>query len=103
MALLLAYVVAPGAGEMTENIAHYILDGHAAHASHDTDQAPHGDAHGCSGPFQTCPCHGTFAFVPCDPPIEVRASDMTTQTAPWFVSVHQSDGTQSTVFRPPIA
>lgn len=103
MALVLAYAITPGAGEMVENVAHYLLDGHAAHASHDTDQAPNGDAHGCSGPFQTCPCHGTSAFVADSPPIEVGVAHAVTQTVQWFVSVHQSDGTQQTVFRPPIS
>jgi len=103
IAICLAYAITPGAGEITENVVHYLLDGHAAHASHDADQVPHGDAHGCSGPFQTCPCHGTSAFVADSPPIEVGAAHAVTQTVQWFVSVHHSDGTRSTVFRPPIS
>jgi hypothetical protein len=104
MALVLAYVIAPGAGEIIENVAHYLLDGHAAHAAHeDADQTPHEDAHGCSGPFQTCPCHGTSAFVADSPPIEVGFAHWTRKEALWFVSVYQSDGAHSTVFRPPIS
>jgi hypothetical protein len=30
IAVLLAYAIAPGAGELTENVAHFVLDGHAA-------------------------------------------------------------------------
>ena len=103
IAILLAYAVTPGAGEMTENVAHFLRDGHAAHTAHDVDHAPHGDAHSCSGPFQTCPCHGTSAFVADSPPVEVRIAHAVVQTVHWFVAVHQSDGTLSTVFRPPIA
>ncbi len=103
MALMLAYAITPGAGEMVENVAHYLLDGHAAHAAHNADQAPHGDAHGCSGPFETCPCHGTSAFLAESPPIEVGIAHAVTQATEWFVSVRKSDGTRSTLFRPPIS
>lgn len=103
LALVLAYSITPGSGEITENVAHYLLDGHSAHAAHDSAQAPHEDAHGCSGPFEHCPCHGTAAFVAERPPVEVGVAHSVTQKLHWFVAVHQSDGTQSTVFRPPIA
>lgn len=102
MALVLAYAVTPGAGEITENVAHYLLDGHAAHASHETDQKPHGDAHGCSGPFQTCPCHGTSAFVTDSPPIEIGEAGLASHAVHWFVAGHHSEGVTATVFRPPI-
>lgn len=103
IALLLAYAVTPGAGEITENVAHYLLDGHAAHASHDTDQAPRGDAHGCSGPFETCPCHGTSAFVTDSEPLEISVAQVEARTLRWFVAVLRDDATPANVFRPPIA
>jgi hypothetical protein len=103
IALLLAYVVTPGAGEMTENLVHFLLDGHAAHAAHEAGEQSEEDAHGCSGPFQTCPCHGTSAFVADSPRLEVRAAVVEGQPLAWFVSDLGADGVLTNVFRPPIS
>lgn len=100
---MLAYAITPGAGEMTENVAHFLLDGHAAHAPHDAGQGPIEDAHGCSGPFQTCPCHGTSAFVTDSAPLEIGAAEVESHAPHWFVTVLQGDGVFANVFRPPIA
>jgi hypothetical protein len=103
IAVLLAYAVTPGAGEMTENVAHFLRDGHAAHGAHEAEETPNKDAHGCSGPFQTCPCHGTTAFVVDSGPVQVSAPDREVQTLRWFVADLQADGVLTGVFRPPIA
>lgn len=103
IAVLLAYAITPGAGEMTENVTHFLLDGHAAHAPHDAGQGPNEDAHGCSGPFQTCPCHGTTAFVTDSAPPEICVAEAEAHTLHWFVAVLQGDGVFASVFRPPIA
>jgi hypothetical protein len=103
IALLLAYAVTPGAGEMTENLAHFMLDGHAAHTQHASEEAPSEDAHGCSGPFQTCPCHGTSAFVAERGPVEVEAAAHEVVTLHWFVADLRADGVLTNVFRPPIS
>jgi hypothetical protein len=103
IALLLAYAIAPGAGELTENVAHFVLDGHAAHAPHQAEEDTSKDAHGCSGPFQTCPCHGTSAFVADSGPIHIGVAGVEPQTLHWFVAVLQGDGVFASVFRPPIA
>jgi hypothetical protein len=103
IAVLLAYAVTPGAGEMTENVAHFVLDGHAAHTSHGAEEAPSEDAHGCSGPFQTCPCHGTTAFVADSGPVEVDAAGRAVETLRRFVADLRADGVMTGVFRPPIA
>jgi hypothetical protein len=103
IAVLLAYAITPGAGEMTENVAHFVLDGHSAHAAHGADEAPINDAHGCSGPFQTCPCHGTSAFVVDVGPVEVSAAELEVETLQWFVASLEADGVMTGVFRPPIA
>lgn len=100
---MLAYSVTPGAGEATENVAHFLINGHAAHAAHDADPEPRGDAHGCSGPFNNCPCHGTTAFVTGSAPIEVSAVRVEVDTAAWFVADLEADGVLSGVFRPPIS
>ncbi|MBW2214570.1 MAG: hypothetical protein JRF48_09090 [Deltaproteobacteria bacterium] len=82
IAVLLAYAIAPGAGELTENVAHFVLDGHAAHGQHEAEEAPSRDAHGCSGPFQTCPCHGTTAFVADSGPIEIGVAEYVVRRQP---------------------
>jgi hypothetical protein len=103
IAVLLAYAITPGAGEMTENVAHFVLDGHGAHAAHGDEEAPIQDSHGCSGPFQTCPCHGTSAFVVDNRPVEVAAAVVEVETLPWFVASQEAAGVMTGVFRPPIA
>ena len=103
IAILLAYSVTPGAGEITENVAHLLVDGHAAHVAHEGDHAPSEDTHGCSGPFQTCPCHGTTAFVTDSAPIEVFDARVETETLQWFVADLEADGVLTGVFRPPIS
>jgi len=103
IAVLLAYAITPGAGELTENVAHYLLDGHAAHAQHEAEEAPSRDTHGCSGPFQTCPCHGTTAFLANGGPVEIGVAKVESQMLHWFVADLQGDGVVASVFRPPIA
>jgi hypothetical protein len=103
IAVLLAYAITPGAGEMTENVAHFVLDGHGAHAAHGAEEAPIQDSHGCSGPFQTCPCHGTSAFVVDNRPVEVAAAVVEVETLQWFVASQEAAGVMTGVFRPPIA
>ena len=103
IAVLLAYAITPGAGEMVENLAHFVLAWHGAPAHRDADEAPCKDAHGCSGPFQTCPCHGTSAFVVDNVAIEVAASELEIDTHLWFVADLEAVGVVTGVFRPPIA
>ena len=103
IAVLLAYAITPGAGEMVENVVHLVADGHSAHATHEAEEEPCNDSHGCSGPFQTCPCHGTSAFVVDDMPIEVAAAELEVEIPRWFVASLEADGVMSGVFRPPIA
>lgn len=102
IALLLAYSITPGAGEITENVVHFLRDGHAAHLPHDAGHTPEEASHGCSGPFQHCPCHGTSAFVTDSAPIKVLAATFEVARVHWFVAGRLSDGVRSSVFRPPI-
>jgi hypothetical protein len=104
IALLLAYAIAPGAGELTENVAHFVLDGHAAHTQHqEEEEAPSRDTHGCSGPFQTCPCHGTTAFVASSGRLEIGIAAYEIATPEWFVGNLEAAGVLTGVFRPPIS
>lgn len=102
IAILLAYSVTPGAGEMTENIAHLLRDGHAAHVAHEAGHTPREDSHGCSGPFQTCPCHGTAAFVTDSAPIEIGVAQEAAVVHS-FVKSRRANGVSASVFRPPIS
>ncbi|MDH3623568.1 MAG: hypothetical protein OES69_11105 [Myxococcales bacterium] len=102
IAILLAYSVTPGAGEITENVAHLLRDGHGAHVAHEASHAPEEDTHGCSGPFQTCPCHGTSAFLTAGAPFEIGVSQEAL-LAPSFTRDRRSDGVLISVFRPPIS
>ncbi len=63
VALLIAFVLMPGAAEMVENAAHVVSDGHTAHAIDDADHAPRGDEHGCSGTYHVCSCHASPSFL----------------------------------------
>jgi len=57
-ALLLA--LAPGLGEVVENLFHLAIEGHAAHAlGHGDSHAARGPEHGCSGTFHLCSCHSS--------------------------------------------
>jgi len=57
-ALLLAFLLTPGAGEVVENAVHLVADGHTAHAIDDAEHAPAGDEHGCTGMMHCCACCG---------------------------------------------
>ena len=103
LALVLAYAIAPGAGELTENAVHLVMTGHTAHAADQDGHEPRGDEHGCSGPFHVCPCHGTAAFVVDGVPIEVEAVRPASESITWIVEDLESDATPTGIFRPPIA
>ena len=103
LALVLAYAMTPGAGELTENAVHLVMTGHTAHAAHQDGHEPRGDEHGCSGPFHVCSCHGTAAFVAERTPIEVQAVRPASESVTWVVGDLESDGIATGIFRPPIA
>ena len=57
-ALLLA--LAPGLGEVVENVLHLVTEGHPAHAQgHGDEHAARSPEHGCTGTFHFCSCHGS--------------------------------------------
>jgi len=102
VAVLLIYLMMPAAIEITENLVHLALTGHAAHAIDDAAHRPDDPEHGCSGPLHVCPCHASTAFtvarstvavgIPIPDEIEVRHSAEDTPT----------EGHLEDVFRPPI-
>lgn len=57
-ALLLAFVLTPGSGELVESAVHWVADGHTAHSVDDAEHMPAGDEHGCTGMMHCCACCG---------------------------------------------
>ena len=56
IAIVMVYLMTPGAGELTENAVHLISNGHTAHAFDDAEHEPTGAEHGCSSTFHVCQC-----------------------------------------------
>lgn len=104
LTLLIAFVLMPGSAEVVESTAHLVSDGHTAHAVDDTDHAPKGDEHGCSGSFHVCPCHSTTSFVVGDAmfaaaPVPVVLDPRLTV----WTAGRPADGYGLGVYRPPSA
>lgn len=63
IAIILVFMLTPGAVELVENAAHMVSEGHSAHAFDDAGHTPEGDEHGCSGTFHACSCHASPVFI----------------------------------------
>lgn len=98
---MVIYVMAPGAGELAENVIHFAAHGHSAHAVDDADHEPQGDEHGCSGPFHFCQCHSSVSFVLADGLADLTVPDL--QQHFWHDTTAKADGHPSSLFRPPNA
>lgn len=67
-ALGLVLAMTPGSGEIMENVAHLLAQGHLAHVEADGDRhEPTGPEHGCTPVFHFCGCHASLAFVGTQP------------------------------------
>lgn len=63
-ALAIVLVMLPGFGEVLENAAHVLTEGHLAHVEADGDRhEPAGPEHGCTPVFHACGCHASLAFL----------------------------------------
>ncbi len=62
--VLLPWVLAPGVGELLENLAHYLEEGHSAHGAPDGDHhdSP-GPEHGCTAAVHLCSCCTSASFL----------------------------------------
>lgn len=68
LALILLWTLVPGVGELTENLAHLVAQGHTAHAEPDGDtHAPDGPEHGCSETLHLCSCCVSLSCLPGQP------------------------------------
>ncbi len=81
LALLLA--LAPGLGEVVENVVHLATQGHLAHAQETGDQhAERGPEHGCNGTFHLCTCHNSSTGLRPGRPPRARFPDLVDTLAP---------------------
>lgn len=97
------YAMAPGAGEIVENVFHLLAEGHAAHALADAAHEPQGEEHGCSGTFHMCHCHSSTTFVSGAGAPEVEAAAEHRQPVSWDVNDAHPEGCRADMFRPPSA
>lgn len=94
LVFLLLLALAPGFGEVVENVLHLLTEGHAAHArSHDDDHAAKGPEHGCTGTFHMCSCHSSStglrpAVAPRAQVLEVIATLASTLAGPTDAGFH---------------
>ena len=103
MAIIMIYLMTPGAGEFAENIVHLAINGHTAHALDDAAHQSEGDEHGCSGPFHFCQCHTSTPFTITMQVTDMDSALMLLQSFRWRAEEVISDGFLLDVFRPPIA
>lgn len=61
LAFALAVSITPGAREIALDAAHWLVDGHLAHA--DACDDGESDEHGCTGAFHTCACHASVSMI----------------------------------------
>ena len=103
LALVLAYLMTPGTGEITEAVVHAAVHGDTAHADHaGHEDAGSQDEHGCSGSFHACLCHHAPGFLPAPgiPALAIEVGDHSALPSPLSAT---PTGPPDTIFRPPIA
>lgn len=69
LVFVLLFALAPGVGEVLENVAHLLTQGHWAHArEHGDDHAQRGAEHGILAPSRAASTRSGFHHVPERPP-----------------------------------
>ena len=102
--VLLVYLLAPGAAEMTEYAVHWVEHGDGAHAEGAGHEERDGtDEHGCSGSFHMCLCHHGTGFVTSAAPVAVVAVAARGRVIPFWRHRTPSSVAGGDIFRPPIA
>jgi hypothetical protein len=104
MAIILLYLMTPGSSELTENVLHFVTEGHSAHAINDQHHQPQEPEHGCSGPYHFCHCHAPSSFLPLIGfyllPVQLIEIDHEQKE---YDPPYTPSGTLRDIFRPPIA
>lgn len=102
--VLLVYLLAPGAAEMTEYAVHWAQHGDSAHADDAGHEQGDGtDEHGCSGSFHMCLCHHGAGFVTSPAPLAVVAATIRHRVVSFWRHRTPSSVAAGDIFRPPIA
>lgn len=103
LAFVLAFALFPGATEIVENVSHLVSSGHTAHAVDDSDHAPQGDEHGCSGTTHVCACHGSIPFLVSDEGVVLSAAMVVKASLHGEATSSLRAGHSLGVYRPPSA
>tara|TARA_R110002096_G_scaffold361075_3_gene554182 strand:+ start:84757 stop:85089 length:333 start_codon:yes stop_codon:yes gene_type:complete len=103
IALVVAYMMAPGVSELSENAVHLVIHGDTAHSGEaDHEESTSTDEHGCSGSFHVCSCcHATIDLSrkPVSEPGIMTVTNQGTMSPDPMLD----NGFRHGVFRPPIA
>jgi hypothetical protein len=104
LALLLVYLMVPGAAEATEYVVHWVHHGDSAHAASAGHAERDGDdEHGCSGAYHLCLCHHATGFAAATTrPTLVQPPSIDLPLPAWRLETPRSVEL-SDIFRPPIA
>lgn len=100
--LLAVWGLVPTVGELVENAAHLLLEGHSAHNAPDGHHhEPAGPEHGCGGAVHLCSCCVSLSCLPTVGLAEVRAPETVERLA---ITAEQIAGSPSYgVYHPPRA
>ncbi len=103
VALLLVFLLVPGAFEATENLVHLATSGTLAHSGNDSSRYAPGAEHDCSGVFHTCACHSSvLVTVPAE--AKAPAADLPDLGSPLDRDTRLlASGFPDRLYRPPIA
>src|SRR5690242_325375 len=97
------YVMTPGSQELTSDVAHWLQNGHTAHAATHAERHSPDPEHGCSGPFHVCSCHQASTFLPLAPRVALAPPALVSPRALAQTAEPFSTGHLHGFFRPPIA
>lgn len=102
IAVLLVFLMTPAAGEVAENIVHFVVNGHTAHAVDDAAHQPDDREHGCSGLFHVCGCHSSVPFTVTRTSLDLSFGVPAERELHWWHESSPKSGHGTGVFRPPI-
>jgi hypothetical protein len=102
VALLLVYLMTPVATEVAENVVHFVVNGHGAHALQDSEHHPNDREHGCSGLVHVCACHSSTPFAVDRSTVEIAAKLAVERELEGDDDAGPRPGHTGDVFRPPL-
>lgn len=103
LTLALAWSLFPGTRELTEQVVHFVRNGHLAHSiPNDPDAAPTDSEHGCQGTMHLCHCCHTVPLLLAMGVRPITPPDNTPRLA-WASTPLHDDPQLDGVFHPPKA